>query len=445
MLKPHYCILLGDRLLNRRHFMLFVALMLAALVSLPVSSQTPVGPETYPPGINPLTGLPVADPFTLDRRPIIVKISNYPPFVRPQPGLMAADVVWEHLLAGGVTRFSAVFLSNDVDVAGPIRSLRLVDFELVRIYRALSVFSGMAQGTLDVLRTDALMSSRVVGGVDPCPALCRQERPGVALEHTLFGNTAALRELAAERGRDVEPEAVYGMAFSEAPAREGTPLDALRIYWAETTVEWAYDAETGLWLRSQDGEPHFTEEGTRVSAANVVVVEEEHTVQANVAPNYWGPGDFAFSVNFIGDGRMYFLRDGQYFTGEWRRETRQDPLTFFDENGDLLTFKPGNSFFGLVPRWVDGYQLEFAVPNPPIATVAGTVGQPMRLGPGDGYVTPDVAYPGDSFELIGRNNASTWLQLRTSYGALVWLPRTVLAFDEAALANLPKTRPTVER
>jgi len=431
--------------ITRRTVTLCIALLCFAL-ALPASAQDVFGPDSYPPGINPLTGQAVADPFVLDRRPIILKISNYPAFVRPQSGLMRADIVWEHLLAGGVTRFSAVYLSRDAEQVGPIRSLRLVDFEFVRIYRALSVYSGMAQGTLEVLKTDGLMSARIVGGVEPCPALCRYEREGVALEHTLFGDTAALRELAVDRGRDVTPEAISGMAFSSESTGDGTPLDAIRIHYADTEVEWAFDADSGRWERAQDGEAHFDADGgRRITAANVVIVEEDHTVQATVAPNYWGPGDFAFSVNFIGDGRIYFLRDGQYFTGEWRRATRQDPLTYHDENGELLTFKPGNTFFTLVPRWIDGYWLDFSVPEPPTATVTGTLGQNMRRGPGETYVTPDVAYPGDTFELIGRNNRGSWLQLRTSDGEIIWLPRDVLEFDAAAAAALPSTRPTIER
>lgn len=428
--------------------LLLVVFCLFCLAVSPALAQDVWGPDSYPPGINPLTGQAVADPFVLDRRPIIVKVSNFPPFVRPQSGIMDADIVWEHLLSGGVTRFSAIFLSRDVARVGPIRSLRLFDFELVRIYRALSVYSGMAQGTQDILRTDSLMSRRIVGGIDPCPALCRYPREGIALEHTLFGDTAALRELAEQRGRDVTPQPLSGMAFSAEPLRPGTPVNSLTIHYRQTDVKWEYDAESGRWLRSQDGEPHFADQNgelERISAANVVIAEEIHTIQPEVSPNYWGPGDFAFSVNFIGSGRIYFLRDGEYVRGTWRRATRAEPITYYDLNGELLTFKPGNTFFNLVPRWVDGYWLEFDSPNAPTAVLAGSLGQSMRTGPADSYPTPDVAYPGDTFTVIGRNNNGSWLQLRTIDNRIIWLPRIVLTFDESIIETLPRTRPANER
>jgi len=406
---------------------------------------TIVGPDEYSSAVNPLTGLTVADPTTLQRRPLIVKISNYPPFVRPQSGLMEADIVWEHLLSGGVTRFSAVFLSQDSEHVGPIRSLRLFDFELVRIYRALSAYSGMAQGTRDVLATDALMSRRIVGGVDPCPALCRFPREGIALEHTLYGDTLALRELAQERERDMQPEPIYGMAFSENTPLGGTPLEGLQILYRETTIDWQYERERGIWARSQDGEAHLdATSGEQITATNVVVVEEEHTVQPVVSPGYWGPGDFAFSVNFIGSGRAYLLRDGQYFIGEWRRETRRDPLTFYSDIGTPLLFKPGNTFFALVPRWVDGYSLRFSMRDTPSVSVDGTIGVSMRLGPGEGYISPDVAYPGDTFTAIGRNNGADWVQLLSPDERVVWLPADTLNVNRYDLTQLPVVRPSNE-
>ncbi|HLU11669.1 MAG TPA: DUF3048 domain-containing protein, partial [Oceanobacillus sp.] len=70
-----------------------------------------IGPE-FAPNVNPLTGLTVDDPAILERRPMVVKISNAPPLVRPQAGLNAADIVFEHYAEGGLTRFSAIFYSQ---------------------------------------------------------------------------------------------------------------------------------------------------------------------------------------------------------------------------------------------------------------------------------------------------------------------------------------------
>lgn len=427
-------------------FMLLLLPLTFSVSILSAAQLDVVGPDRYPADVNPLTGLTVDDPDVLDRRPLIIKISNFPPVVRTyQLGLNEADVVWESLLAGGVTRFSAVILSADLDKVGPIRSGRLIDFELVRIYRALYTYSGMAQGTLDVLRGDDLMLTRVVGGSGPCPPLCRYEQDGLALEHTLFADTLGIRELAVEREADTTPEPIYGMAFGETTPEAGVPLDSVAINYSESQVMWDYDAESGRWLRWQDGDEHFDGNGVQVSAANVVIIEEEHTVQPFVSENYWGPGDFAFSVNFIGSGRIFFLRDGRFWEGEWRRETREDPLTYFDSAGNVLVFKPGNTFFNLVPRWIDGYQLLFITPDAPTVTVNGDTGASMRLGPSEAYRTPDVAYPGDTFAVRGRNWNGAWLQVQRTGEDPVWLPVNRLEVSDLDIMALPNPRPTNER
>ncbi|MDX1992304.1 MAG: DUF3048 domain-containing protein [bacterium] len=432
--------------MHRRFTLAFLLFLLLATSGSTFAQTNLLGPETYPDNINPLTGLPVDDASLLERRPLLVKISNSPAIVRPQSGLNSADIVWEHLLSGGVTRFSAIFLGSDLEQVGPIRSGRLVDFELTRIYHALFVYSGMAQGTIDILNRDPYVLTRAVGGAGPCPALCRVPREGVALEHTLYGDTLALRQLAEERDRDTAYEPVYGMAFSEATPEGMVEVEGIDVYFNETVIGWTWDETSGLWVRSQDNEPHFdaiTE--AQVSADNVVIFEEEHTIQPEVTPGYWGPGDFAFSVNFVGSGRVYLFRDGQYVEGEWRRESQDDVLRYYDLQGNPLAFKPGRTFFTLVPRWVDGYYLAFHLTNAPTVTVSGDGGQNMRTGPGEAYRQLDVAYPGDTYTAIGRNRAGDWVQLYRNGDGLVWMALSSLYADPAAIMALPVARPTNER
>ncbi len=430
----------------RRIFLFVTWLFISAIPFTYAQEASLIGPVNYPAGVNPLTGLQVPDPALLNRRPLLVKVSDYPESVRPQSGLNEADIVWEHLLAGGVTRFSAIYLANDPAKVGPIRSGRLIDFELTRIYRSLFIYSGMAQGTIDILRGDGLVSSRAVGGIDPCPALCRFPRPGVALEHTLYGNAPALRELAVERGRDVRPEQVYGMAFSEALPTAATPAERVRVNYAETNIDWTYNVSTGRWERSQDDVLQVdAEDGQPLGFSNVVILDEEHTVQPLVEPGYWGPGDFAFSVNFIGEGRIYLLRDGAYIEGRWQRTSRQDPLTYVDLEGNPLPFKPGNTWINLVPRWIDGYQLAFFLADAPEVSVTGTVGINMRLGPGEAYVALDVAYPGDSFALTGRNRSADWLQMIRPGQRAIWMQPDNLNLGGFDILSLPVVRPANER
>ncbi|HEX9680617.1 MAG TPA: DUF3048 domain-containing protein, partial [Anaerolineales bacterium] len=87
----------------------------------PQATAGPVGPDVYPEGINPLTGLP-AEPEALGRVPAAIKISNFPAQGRPHAGLSYADLVYEYFIGVGMTRFLAIFYGEDALLAGPIRS-----------------------------------------------------------------------------------------------------------------------------------------------------------------------------------------------------------------------------------------------------------------------------------------------------------------------------------
>jgi len=422
---------------------IFLACIIALLSFTVLSAQDDIiGPETYPDGINPLTGLEVEDPAVLNRRPFMVKVINAPAEVRPQAGLMYADMVWETIIAGGVTRFSALYYGQDIDFVGPIRSARLSDFELIRIYRATLIYSGMSTGTLDIFLNDNFLIPRAFGGTSPCPALCRYPEQSSKLEWTLFGDTTAMREVAVERDKLTDYEPIYGMAFSDEEPDGGFPTESLLLNYVSTSVQWDYDTDTGLWLRSQDGEPHMealTME--QITAANVLIVEEDHIDQPFVSEGYWGPGNYAYSINFIGSGRAILLRDGQYYEGEWQRETSDDVLFYVDGDEDPLLFKPGNTFVQLVPRWVSGYGLTFESDNQLTATIT-TASANIRKGPTSNFAVGAAGARGDEFIAIGRNNTGDWIQIRVD-DEVLWVS-TIVAELDGDVMSLPLVRPTVE-
>ena len=91
--------------------------------------------------IDPLTGLPPADPSLLQRRPLAIKVENFPRYTRPQYGLTQADVVFEYYAQQFETRFIAVFYGNNPNMVGPVRSGRYFDEHVVRMYHAFLCLS----------------------------------------------------------------------------------------------------------------------------------------------------------------------------------------------------------------------------------------------------------------------------------------------------------------
>ncbi len=83
----------------------------------PLASETTltpaqIGPESYPPDVNPLTGLPVENPENLLLPPALVSITNFPISARPQAGLSFAPFVFELYIGEGMTRYLALFYGD---------------------------------------------------------------------------------------------------------------------------------------------------------------------------------------------------------------------------------------------------------------------------------------------------------------------------------------------
>lgn len=406
-----------------------------------------VGPDSYPPMINPLTGLPVSDPDVFNQRPMIVKIVNAPAEARPQWGLFDADIVWEYVIAGGDTRFAAVYYSNAPEKVGPVRSLRLVDFDITKHYKALVVTSGMADGTWEYLRADTIMPDRIISGGGPCPPLCRDRTIQRSMEFTLIGSIPDLRDHAVELGRDTSSEPLSGMAFSAARLAGGQPLQRLMIKYNNTTIDYTVDPEMNVWRRTQDGEVHFDAiTNQQLYFDNVLLLEADHLVQPYTYEGYWGYSNFAYYADLIGTGKVLLMRDGRVYEGTWVRRNLDDFLHFYDEQGNVLPFKPGRTMVNLLPRWAGGYQLSFFYPQgQPYGVITWDEGVWLRWGPSVNFKHYDGAQPGEAFFITGRTWDGEWLQVYDGEGHPLWVASRYMQVIGTDIMDIPLVRSTYER
>ncbi len=311
-----------------------------------------IGPFDFAPGVNPLTGLEVDDPAVLQRLPLAAKISNAPALVRPQAGISAADLVFEHYVEGHLTRFTAVFWTHTPPRLGSIRSARLIDLEIPAMYGSLLVYSGASD---PIRRRIAALpfAARAYEGVTVGEPLYYRD-PDLDPPHNLFAVPSKVWERAHEDGFDKAP-ALGGMAFRAAPPAEADtePAERLTIDYGVDEVTWIYNAETGRYAREVNGEPHLdanTEE--QVSAANVVLVYAHHQEDLSIVESEWqGQKSFSIEIQIWTLGPAVVLRDGRAQRGFWNRWREDDMLSFWaDEAATTRMFlKPGNTWFQVVP------------------------------------------------------------------------------------------------
>ncbi len=331
----------------------------------PTSTQLPdVGPDHFPPNVNPLTGLAVDDPAVLARRPLLVKVSNESEQVRPQSGLSFADHVWMYQMEGwGQTRFTAVYYSRAPEAVGSVRSVRLIDSDhLIPMYDGLIAMSGCSVGMCTVI-LNAPWQNRVFrdDGRGYLERRCNIPHEGMCGYHSLFALPARIWEEAERRGVDAVPD-LDGLRFSMTAPPGGTLTTEVVIDYPGKGPEqtWRYDPASGQWLSWTEmytqTEPtpdvdYLT--GQQLAFDNVVIVYAEFYLADFIEDD----ANRLLSIGPIltGQGEAVLLRDGQRFEATWRRDDPEQMIQFFDQSGQLVPLKPGTVWFNVASVRPDQY------------------------------------------------------------------------------------------
>jgi hypothetical protein len=361
-------------LLTRRIFPGLLALLL-------LTAAAPAAPFQQT-EINPLTGLPTAA-FRLDRRPLVVKVSNESNVVRPQTGLSLADHVWEHQMEGlEITRYTAIFYSRAPYRVGSVRSTRLIDVEhLVPMYGGILITSGGSSNRADPSgppRIEELINaqpwaSRVVattliGGQSfGSPYLLRLALPrrNVPYYHRLFAQPGPIWGYMIERGLNQRP-ALGTLVFDVNPPPGGLPTVAASINYPGIGPRhiWYYHAASRRWLSwTEDQLTSARRErpdidllnGRQLAFDNVAVIYAEHAEADFVEDETYRLK--SVRANLLGEGRALLLRDGQRYEGLWRRPSAESLMQVFTPDGQPLPFKPGTIWYSVTSTTLPGAEI----------------------------------------------------------------------------------------
>jgi len=323
----------------------------------PQPSPTPLypsegyGPSNFPSNVNPLTGLQVADPTLLNRRPVLVKVSNLPRYVRPQWGLSLADIVFEYYIEEGTTRFAAIFYGKDAEMVGPIRSGRLFDAYVVRGYKAIFVFGGAYVVEMDKYeRSD--FSNRLITQITQNTPLYRYDPNGY--DH-LMGNTADLTAFASSKGIENGRQNLDGMSFKlESPAGGQPGMQVIVRYSGSIYNRWDFDTSTGKYLRFSDTLDDFDINNEQYAQltdrlTNQPIAFDNMVVLYVTQEVYFtdSKGNKIYDILFNGSGDGYAFRDGQAYQVKWHRNDT-DVVSLTNLDGTPFPFKPGTTWFEVV-------------------------------------------------------------------------------------------------
>lgn len=305
----------------------------------PTTTTTTTTVATYP-----LTGLPVVDPAVAARPALVVKIDNGQPRSgqggRPQAGINDADVLFEEMVEGSVTRFAAVFHSTDVDPVGPVRSARTTDLLLTASLNApLFAWSGANPE----VAAQVVAAPLVDVGAGAVPSAYHRD-PRRPAPYNLFSATPVLRSAAPAEPRPPPPLFTYRPAGT--PPDGGRPVATVNIVFGDgpgsAPVDWTWDG-TG-WARAQRGDAHVDANGVVVSPPNVVIRFAPYIEVAccDVA------GFPLVEPQLVGEGDVWILTGGVLIEGRWSQPSLEVPATYTDEAGDPIRLTPGRTWVAIV-------------------------------------------------------------------------------------------------
>jgi hypothetical protein len=276
---------------------------------------------------SPITGLPLEEVGSV----CAVSIGNNPS-ARPQSGLNDADLVYEVLAEGGITRYLAIFHSEASSKIGPVRSARPYLALLAKEWGAVFAHCGGDPKDLEPIREWQIVDADEFKH----SSLYWRDSSRKAPDN-LYTNVDNLREI--QSSDLTEPSQMYD--FGEWT---DTPEDGLKIVYNNNyAVQYVYNDHKYLRYVIEKGkakEHCDLDTDKPIEVSNIIVQFADHKVVYS---------DLGLAITLIGEGPAMYLLGGSYQEGAWKKESVDDPTIFYTAEGKRITLAPGQTWIQIVP------------------------------------------------------------------------------------------------
>ena len=310
----------------------------------PVASVTPetkvsegtVTTEAAP--LAPLTGLPDANGATKSRPSLAVKIDNAPD-ARPQAGLDVADVVYEEVVEGGTTRFIAILHSAAPPLAGPVRSVRPMDPDILAAYHGLFAYSGGIPAFVSLMRKAPVQDVNVDVATDAYSWDKSRRAP-----HNTFISPEKLWPKA-KGDNAAPPQAMFEYRATGAPFGDADATGVSITYGPRASATYDWDAPSATWKRTQNGTPHMTASGAQVAPDNLVV----QFVTTRTLGYRDQSGTNVVESEVVGSGDAWILSGGRITKGKWSKSSQTAVTKYTDAAGNPVKLAAGRTWVHFAP------------------------------------------------------------------------------------------------
>lgn len=298
--------------------------------------ESPVVEEPRLPYIAPLTGLGSNQPP--EQRPIMVMINNAPP-ARPQTGLNQADMIYEVLAEGEMTRFLTLYQSQKPEVIGPVRSIRPYFIQLGVGFDAVLIHAGGSQEALNTLaRSDYSHLDEIPNGRYFWREQFRK------MPHNLYTKIELIEQAMLDKGMRTTAEPVHFTFLPEdAVITEGEPATSIEIiFHSLNKAGFQYDAEKKKYMRLTEGKPHIDlSDNQQLTATNVLVISSKHRVLDSEGRR---------QVDVVGPGDGYLFQQGKAKKIKWKRSNGIIKAYADEAMTQEMPLLPGQTWVEIVPN-----------------------------------------------------------------------------------------------
>jgi len=300
-----------------------------AVVTPTTVPETTTTTARVPGPIAPLTGLEDPTGAVAGRCAVTVKIGNTAD-AHPQTGVMAADVVYEEVVDGGITRLVAIYNSQAPEQVGSVRSVRPTDQSIVWPIKGVFAFSG--GNTYEL----ASIANAPVTKLDETTAGPMMSRGPGRAPNNLFAHVDQMYGAC----EDPPPPPLFAYRPVGTPSA-GAPVTSVAVSFGRGyDTSWDWDPAAGVWLRSIFRAPDNDPDGNRVSTANVVVMEVAYPPD---------PSGTTVQADMVGRGDVWVLTDGKVTQGYWVRTDKEKPAELYDTALKPIALTPGQTWVELLP------------------------------------------------------------------------------------------------
>ena len=339
--------------------------------------------------LNPLTGLPPSDPALLNRRPLAIKISNYPRLIRPQFGLNSADVVFEYYIEWLDTRFIGIFYGNDAKQVGPVRSGRYFDEHITRMYHSYYVFNFADPREYTYYLGGDLEKFLVTPGCPACtcpPFFVDKVSTDIIDVHHFesYFNTINFSQCLSRQGRDNTQQPLRNGFFSVALPPSGFAVDKIYTHYSICDYNyWEYNPTTDRYMRFQEVSADQTSKhvddckdnpetyAPLMDELNLKQVATDNVVELYVSHTFMNLNEQdaeIYHINLVDSGIAFVFRGGFGYPARWMRTDIDQPLLITTLSGAPIYLKPGTTFYQVIGEtstdWSDGTNWHFDFHTP---------------------------------------------------------------------------------